>query len=174
MSKHTRKAQLLSDIKTQHRRLEDVLIQLSQDTQLIPGVIGHWSVKDILAHLSAWEQLFIGWYHAGDNNEIPQPSPVGMSRKSIDQLNQWIFEIHQQDSLDQVWLEFRASYQQTLEMIESIPEEDIFSHARFAWTGKWTLADYIAGNTCNHYRWAKSKIQAWLTSHNKSCDEDET
>ena len=40
-----------------------------------------------------------------------------------------------------------------------IPEEDMFSPGRYAWTGRLTLADYIAGNTCNHYRWAKTQIR---------------
>ncbi len=36
-------------------------------------------------------------------------------------------------------------------VIETIPEEDIFIQGRFHWIGGLTLADYIAGNTCNHY-----------------------
>lgn len=30
----------------------------------MPGVVGDWPVKDVLAHLVAWEQMCLGWYEA--------------------------------------------------------------------------------------------------------------
>ena len=173
MSKQTTKAQLLSDIKTTRQQLEKSLAILSTDEMLIGGVVGSWSVKDVLAHLAAWEGLFLGWYQAGLRNEIPEPSPVGMSHTAMDELNQQIFEAHQHDSLDKVQAEFQNSYRLMMQVIESIPEKDLFTHKRFAWTGRWTLADYVAGNTCNHYRWARTKIRQWQLVRNKPDDLQE-
>jgi hypothetical protein len=125
------------------------------------GVVGEWSVKDVLAHLVAWEELFLSWYEAGLHGSIPDTAPVGMSRKAMDALNQQIFIQHRQRSLEDVLSEFRASYRQVLATVQAVPEEDLFAEGRYAWTGKLTLADYIAGNTCNHYHWAKTQIRRW-------------
>lgn len=126
-----------------------------------PGVVGTWSVKDILAHLTAWERLFLDWFHAGVQGSCSTTLPVAMSKGAIATLNQQIYEKNQWRSLEDILDEFHASFQQTVTIIEEIPEGDMFGRGRFSWTGKLTLSDYIAGNTCNHYAWAKSQIRKW-------------
>lgn len=161
MAKQASKAQLLKDIHTERRRLEKNLSALRAGDMLRPGVIGTWSVKDILAHLVAWERLFIDWYQTGLRGSKPATVPVGMSQNAIDALNQQIYEQNQWRALEDILADFHASYQKIATMIEGIPEVEMFSHCQFNWTGKLTLADYIAGNTCNHYAWAKSVIRKW-------------
>ena len=162
MAKQTNKAQLLKDIQTERRRLENNLSTLSNHDMLQPGVTGTWSVKDILAHLVAWERLFMDWYQAGIQGRSSAQTPVGMCQKAMDVLNQEIYEKNRERSLNDVLVEFRTSHQMIMAAIEGIPETDMFTHGRFTWTGKLTLADYIAGNTCNHYAWAKSQIRMWV------------
>jgi len=159
MAKQTSKLQLLKDIRTERRRLEKNLSVLTVEDMIRLGVTGTWSVKDILAHLVAWERLFLDWYNAGLRECSPAVTPVGMSQKAMDTLNQQIYEANQWRSLNDIFAEFHSSYQQIVNVIETIPEGDMFVQGRFNWTGKLTLADYIAGNTCNHYAWAKSQIR---------------
>jgi hypothetical protein len=158
MAKQTSKLQLLKDIQTERRRLEKSLSTLSNDEMTQPGIVGEWSVKDILAHLVAWEEFLLDWYQAGIQNRIPSKAPVGMSRKAMDALNRDIYEMNCQRSLDDVLTTFRLSFQNVLSAIEAMPDEEIFAHSRFSWTGRLSLADYIAGNTCNHYAWARAQI----------------
>jgi hypothetical protein len=159
MGQQINKDHLLKDIYTERRRLEKNLSTLSAEEMIQPGVIGTWSVKDILMHLVAWEKLLLDWYHAGIQGSHPVITPVGMSKKAIDALNQEIYEKNRRLRLDAVLSDFRTSYQQTLTTIKAIPEDDMFIHGRFEWTGRLTLADYITGNTCNHYAWAKRMIR---------------
>ena len=159
MAKQTNKQQLLKDIYTERRRLENNLSVLSAEEMIQPGVTGTWSVKDILGHLVAWERLFLNWYSTGIQAGISDTTPVGMSQKRIDTLNQQIYEKNRTRSLEDILAEFHSTYQETISLIESIPEEDMFAPGRFPWTGRLVLADYIAGNTCNHYAWAKSQIR---------------
>jgi hypothetical protein len=161
MAKQTSKDQLLKDILTERRRLEKNLSVLSAEDMIQPGVTGTWSIKDILAHLVAWEKLFLDWYSTGLEGCSTATTPVGMCQSAMDALNQQIYDRNQWRSLNDVLAEFHTSFQQIVTMIEAIPEEDMFVHGRFKWTGKLTLADYIAGNTCNHYAWAKSQIRKW-------------
>jgi hypothetical protein len=161
VTKQTSKAQLLSDIVTERRRLEKNLAALSQAEMIQPGVTGNWSAKDVLAHIVAWEQLFLSWYRSGLEGQTPERPPVGMSQRAIDELNEEIYETHRDRALEKVKSEFSASYQQVLAAVEEIPEEEMFAHGRYGWTGKLTLADYIAGNTCNHYAWANAQVRKW-------------
>jgi hypothetical protein len=161
MAKQTSKTQLLKDIHTERRRLESNLSALSAEEMIRPGITGSWSVKDILAHLVAWEQLFIDWYQAGLQGGASSTTPVGMCQNAINDINQRIYEQNKSRTLDDVLVEFHASFQQIITIIEGISEREIFAHGRFSWTGKLTLSDYIAGNTCNHYAWAKLQIRKW-------------
>ena len=62
------KALALEKLQTERRRLEQNLAQLSENDMLQPGVVGEWSVKDIVAHLTDWEQRFLDWYTARKSN----------------------------------------------------------------------------------------------------------
>jgi len=161
VTKQTSKIQLLKDIITERRKLEKSLTALNGEEMIQAGIVGEWSVKDILVHLAAWEGLFLDWYNAGIQGRTPDRMPVGMGRRTMDELNQEIYEKNRSRDLEDVMVEFRVSYQRVSATIETIPEEDMFDRGRYSWTGKLTLADYIAGNTCNHYAWAKAQIRKW-------------
>jgi hypothetical protein len=159
MTKHKTKEALLGDIQAQRRQLEKNLDALTPAERVAPGVVGEWSVKDLLAHLAAWEGLLLSWYDAGRAGRLPAIAPVGMSRAAIAELNQQIYIQNRSRPLEAVQAEFHRSFEQVWAVLQAIPEEEMFTAGRFAWTGRLSLADYIAGNTCSHYHWAKIQIR---------------
>jgi len=163
MTKYTRKADLLQDIQSERRRLEKNLARLPEDQLLLPGVVGDWSVKDLLVHLVEWEQLFLDWYRCGIENRLPSVQPVGMGKTAIDLLNQQFYIRNQARPLQDVLAVFHASYQEIYRVVQQIPEEDMFSPGHFNWTGRWVLGDYIAANTCSHYAWANGKVKSFFS-----------
>jgi hypothetical protein len=56
MSKPTTKAELLAENQKEHEALEQFFAALTPEEILQGDRIGVWSVKDTLAHLTAWEQ----------------------------------------------------------------------------------------------------------------------
>jgi len=77
MPKPISKAQAIDKLETERRRLEQNLAPLNENDMLRPGVVGEWSVKDVLAHLASWEQFFLDWYAADQRGEMPHPpAPV--------------------------------------------------------------------------------------------------
>jgi hypothetical protein len=153
---------ILDHIQSERRRLEKNLSDLSDQEMLETGVVGDWSVKDLLAHLVDWEQRFLDWYQAGLRGDVIQIPAPGISWRELNKLNQLIFEAHKDQPLDEIKADFHASYQQILQTVQAIPEEDFFTVGRFAWTRESNLAAYILANTANHYRWAKDQIRAWV------------
>ena len=164
MTKYRQKSELLKNIQVEHRRLEKLISSVSEEQLIQPGVVGEWSAKDVLAHLVEWEKLFLDWYRSGIEGFSPTVQPVGMSKKSIDQLNQEFYLRNRLRPFSEVKDDFNASYQEVLPTVQAIPEIDMFTPGRFAWTGKLLLADYIAANTCSHYYWASGKVRSFIKS----------
>jgi len=59
MEHNNRKSHLLGLMQTEHSKLEALLNSLNEEQMLRPDVVGTWSVKDVLAHLTWWEQTMI-------------------------------------------------------------------------------------------------------------------
>ena len=48
--------QLAKRLETRWRELYDAVQGLSEDALQEPGVVGHWSIRDVLAHVTTWEE----------------------------------------------------------------------------------------------------------------------
>ncbi|MFW9810015.1 MAG: ClbS/DfsB family four-helix bundle protein [Candidatus Thorarchaeota archaeon] len=162
MKKRWNKERIIESIHIERRRLEKNLTSLSDTDMMEPGVVGEWSVKDILAHLFDWEQRFLGWYEAGLRGEVPETPAPGLKWSQLRILNQRIFEKYQDRALSDIKKEFQSSFEKVLETVNDIPEKDLFKIGRYQWTGKDTIGGFILANTANHYRWAKSRIRSWM------------
>jgi hypothetical protein len=150
MAKSKSKTQLLFDIQTRHKRLEGKIADMPRDIFLKPKTVGAWSVKDTIAHVTAWEKTFLSWYRdglAGKKVEMPDWRVKG----TLGTINRQIFEENLSRDLKDILADFAATYRQILSTVESIPEQDIFTPGKYSWTGKRALLDYIWANTAGHY-----------------------
>jgi len=57
---------LLAAMDTAYLALVQEVGLLPADARDRPGACAEWSVKDILAHLDAWHDLFLGWVADAD------------------------------------------------------------------------------------------------------------
>jgi hypothetical protein len=148
MAKPKTKAQLLNEIRARHQKLEEKIASLPQEILLRPKTVSAWSVKDTIAHVTAWEKSLLSRYYDG---LAGKPVKAGHARETLGAINRRIFEENLSRSLDDVMADFAATYQKILTTVESIPEEDMFARGKYAWTGEYRLLDYIWGNTAGHY-----------------------
>ena len=157
------KIQLLAQMQNERQALLDLLTDVSDEEMQQPGVVEAWSIKDVLAHLTAWEQLFLGWYQAGVRGETTETPAPGFTWgwKSLDLLNQQIYEEHRQASLAAVADAFHASYTQLVATVEAMTEAELHNPGVYAWTRKGTLAASLGANSYNHYRWAANLVKQW-------------
>jgi len=113
---HITKFELLDQILTERKRLEEVLTTLTPDQMLQPGACGEWTVKDVLAHISAWERRMIYWIGShlhGETPDIPPPSDV-------ERMNAETYTHVKDKPLAEVLEEFRQSYRDALALTESL------------------------------------------------------
>jgi len=159
MNRPTTKKELLRAIRAERKPLEAALKSIS-DAELVKSPRpGAWSIKDILAHVSAWEEIFMGWYEAGlEGGKVGKPdfSQAGV----LAEVNRGLYEANKDRSLEDVRAGFESSYESILALVASIPEEDIFTRDKFAWTGTQKLVSYITSNTSSHYPMHLRMIEA--------------
>jgi hypothetical protein len=91
----------------------------------------------------------------------PLPAP-GYNWGKMDDLNQEIYEKYRDWSLDSVLDYYHRSYQQVLEAVQAMSEDELFTPGRYAWTKKNTLADYVIPCTSEHYDWARREMRKGL------------
>lgn len=133
--------QLLDQIETEHRRLEQNILALREAERTQPGVVGEWSVKDILAHLTAWEQRLL---------QRVQGQPEVGAGLSTHEFNQQLYQANRTRSWAEVRAAYEQSYAQVLALVERLPEAELM---------RWQ--QHVGWNTYGHYRWAKTQIRRW-------------
>lgn len=162
MPRPTTKATLLAAGADELARLEAQLAPLTAAQQVAPGVVGDWSVKDVLAHLTAWHEMVLGWHAAGLRGEVPETPGGGFSWQQMPALNQQIYLAHRDEPLDAVWAAFRASAAAARAAIEVASEEQLFAPGVYKWTKSTTLGAYFVSATSSHYVWARTEIRKGL------------
>ena len=163
MGRRLPKKDLLDEIQRERTSLDDTLALLSPRQMTKSGVTrGGWSVKDVLAHLVAWQQMNLDWYAAGLRGEKPAMPAPGYTLRELPRLNQMIYRKHHRRSLHAVIEDYRSYHERVVALIEAIPDSDLVTLGRFSWTGpSWTLSDYLRASTAAHYLWARKRIRRW-------------
>lgn len=146
----TSKAELLAAIREERAALEESVEALDEGQMLDPVFEGGWSVKDTLAHITAWEQLMIGWVEKSLRGEVPERPVTGDDW--VDRLNARLYEENRDKPLDEVQEAFAASYQDALALVERLEEDDLFDPERFPWRDGSPLWQMVAANTNWHYK----------------------
>jgi len=151
------KSKLLIAIRAERKALEEVLAALTHDQMLQPGSSGEWTVKDALAHISAWERRMLSWIGSHLRGEAPDvPLPWDVER-----MNAETYAQVKDRPLAEVLEEFRRSYREALTLAESLSEEQL----QTAYTDTWPMGPLwlgVAANTDWHYKEHRKDIEAWL------------
>ena len=165
MSEPIDKAKLLDQMSTSYATLEEILAPLDKTQYSTEGVIPGWSIKDMLAHIASWHHRLLAWLNAAVRNQEPTISGLD-SIEEMDALNAQFYQENKSRLLDEVMADFYTTYQQIMDIVQDMPEEDLVSPHRFAWSKGEPLWQVIAGDTYEHYREHIAQIQEWLASTN--------
>jgi hypothetical protein len=148
------KPELLESIRRERARLDELIAPLDDDDLTTPGVVEQQSIKDLLAHVTAWEQLCLIWMRTGRRIEGP------FTDESLNALNAEMFERDRNLTVADVRTRARRSYAEVLESVGAQSDEVLAADP--AWAPGRALWEVISSNTDEHYREHADQIDVWL------------
>jgi len=162
MEEQMSKEKLIGEIQIERQNLEATLKKMTAHQMITPGVMEDWTVKDLLAHISVWEQRMVRWLEQTVREEVPEMLPPGMTWDDLDQWNEQTFQKHRLRDLDEVLADFELTYRQALSAVQEISEEDLIDPGRFPWREGRPLWIMVAANTSWHYKEHEETLTTWL------------
>lgn len=166
--KYLTKRELVESIENGHRILSDLISTIPRNQFLEACVWGDgWNIRDLLAHLTEWEQMFLTWFREGQAGRKPITPAPGYKWNETMALNRAIWQKHRGRSVDDVMKGFETSYEEIFSLVQKLTEDELLASGHFHWTGKNPLTTYLGANTASHYRTASKILKRWLTSRSQ-------
>ena len=151
--------EILDALEDQREAFLDAIDGLSDEQLEQPGVVGDWSVKDIMFHLTLWEAELIKllWQAA----QGVQPTTEHFSQTPVDELNaSWSLQAHNR-SLEQVIDDFAGVRKQTSRRLGAFKDKDLDDPQRYPWLENSPLWEWIAGDSFKHEAEHTDQIRQW-------------
>jgi hypothetical protein len=142
------KSELVQQIELRWAALAEVVKQLTP-TQLTTPLDGDWTGKDLMAHITAWEQRLLELLQRGR----AQPSGFtmeGVEDWDVDRLNEQYYEVNRVRPQTEVNRDFYQVHEQLMAELSLWPDD--LTHPQWSsWHGGSPLWQIIPGDTYEHY-----------------------
>jgi hypothetical protein len=149
------KGELLQKVEAAWAAFQASYAGLDEAQLTEPGVTGEWSIKEILAHVTTWEQEALKSLPVIlKGGRLPRYSVL---YGGIDAFNAQTTEQKRKLSLAVVLAEMEETHRQLLAMIQNAPEEVLARETRFR--------RRLRLDTYSHYPIHESAIREWRAQH---------
>lgn len=151
----TDKTQIIAELQQEYHRWEDILAGMSEEQITAPTLDANWSVKDVMAHLWAWQQRSIARMEAALHNREPvlpqwpdefDPEVEGQPHD----LNAWLYETYREKPWANVYRDWKEGFLRLLELAEAIPEKDLLESGKYAWLEGHPLSLILTASREHH------------------------
>jgi hypothetical protein len=165
--------QFINKLLLERDRFELLLNRVGYTRRMtLKGVSGKWSIKDILAHILAYEQYIADRMNEILHEEIYIPCRTQNALDAfLDEFGYpdfgspllddggpkaWVAEKYKNVPLDELVAQELQAFASIISALENMPDEMISKH---------NLIDRVANNTYRHYREHIADIKRWLKSN---------
>ena len=124
-----RVAKVLARLDAAWMEFEESHAGLPDDALLEPGVTGAWSVRDLIAHVTWWEEEAIR--HLPLILDGGRPPRYSVTYGGIDAFNALMTERKASLSLDKVCEEFAETHRRLVAYLRAVPPEHLLGNSRF-------------------------------------------
>jgi uncharacterized damage-inducible protein DinB len=152
------KRELLDQIKQARATMLEALDGLPDDAMLRPGVVGMWSVKDVLAHLSIWQSELITALAQVDRS--PR-APHIVEIEDIDEFNEEQYRANVRRPLSVIREDFEGVHKHLLKTVEGLDEKTLNNARKYPWMEGEPLWYLIAENGYWHEQEHAEEIRQW-------------
>ncbi len=159
------KADVLDLVRSTHAVLEQAIGQLTDEQINTLTADNGWSVKDIMAHITAWERVLLRSHIEGrpyeqavEGNESLPPL------NTVDEINDWFYQQRKATPLTDVRATFQKVYQDTLAALEQMSESELLE-GRSKVRPEASMLQVVAENTWEHYAEHTAMIRRLATDN---------
>lgn len=161
------KQQILTMVREEFDRWETLLDALSEEQITAPLHPSRWTIKDVIAHLYAWQLRSIARLEAARDGREPQfpkwpseldPEPDGQPHD----VNAWLYERYRDQPWSQVYQQWRDGFLHFLALGEAIPEEDLLDPGRYPWMEGYPLSLVLTASYEHHHQDHLGPLLIWL------------
>jgi uncharacterized damage-inducible protein DinB len=159
------KARFLETLRERRRQWEDAIAAIGEERMTQPGFAGEWSVRDVVAHITAYERWLLEQIEAAARGEQAPLSVLDDS--DMERRNRAAHEQTRALPLDAVMAEARRVWEGLLQIAERSSEADLIEPARApafvrkGWGESAALWQGIANLTYEHYDEHLPDFAAW-------------
>lgn len=154
------KATWLDLIRSGRAEWDALLQEVGKDRMAIPGVVGDWSVKDLLAHVTFWEGSATRHLEAAIRGEPTSPTPY--TGLDFEEVNQLVYRENKDRTVDDLLEWSISTHRRMVGAIEALSEEQLGEPGRFPWLEGSPLWEAVSGNSYDHYPEHIASIRSWL------------
>ena len=165
MDNLTTKAKLLERLRDERAQWETFLAELDEAQLTALTQPDQRSIKDIMAHLMAWQRLTVARLEAARWNQTPRPTDwpghLDPDAEDVDEINEWIYRTYHARPLAEILQTWRQVFQQVLDTGEALSEEELADSGRYPWMGHWPLSAVLVG-TYEHHDEHLVQLRDWF------------
>lgn len=153
------KANIIKQLQLERGRFEAILTEISDADKVEAQVEVEWTIKDLMAHITAWEKDLLRWLDLAVQNKAPDVPAPGEWDDFIERFNAAAYLANRDRSLAEVTADWQQVYQQVVLALDALPDDPANPYWSL-WGGQapWDLfAEYY-----KHYPDHLKSIRAWL------------
>lgn len=153
------KAELLHHLREQRLAWDNLLATVPDDIAIAPNLPGGMSVKDVMAHVAAYERWTAAQIRAANEGRAPtnmelygrEALPGEAEGWDLDQINAAIYDLHKDLSLAEAREFAGTAFNDLLAALEAMPENELLRPGAQEWVREENLLSAIPGQSYEHY-----------------------
>jgi len=160
------KAALLDTMRAERAQWDALLARGDAARMTEPALPDGWSLKDLIAHVSAYEQWTADQLRAAARGEremvVRAGDPPADQPYDMDANNAHIYAANRDRPLAEVLAEAPVAFQALIDAVEASPEDLLTEPDRVAWTRGGSLLDIVPEQCYDHYAQHAADVESFL------------
>ena len=153
------KTELLEQMRAGREEWDALIAQIPDSARTEPALAGGWSVKDLIAHVAAFENWTAAQIRAANEGRAPTDRELyGVEEVTLDpegwdldRENAAIYARYKETPLAEVMTFSSQAFADLVAAVEAVSDEDITRTGAQSWTEDSTLLEIIPGQCYAHY-----------------------
>lgn len=167
MSSTVTTSSVIEAIDAEREHWEGLLSQVGEERMEQPGVMGEWTFKDLVAHLTSWRQRSLDRLEAASRAQPDPAQPVEPDTDTEERMNNEFYEANRDRPLGDVLEDSRQTFIRLRQIVSAFSDDELNDPDRIAWLDGESLGHAIVnGSYFSHlHKDHEPDIRAFIASN---------